>query len=75
MFATLGLSISLVGVIYFLLAVCVLCFLVLGLRYLAGIMGLTVPQPFWAILGFVLFLIILLYALGAFGGSGGVTIR
>ena len=73
-FFPLALTISLTGCIYFLLAVCVLCFLVVGLRYLAGIMGVVVPPPMWGILGFILFLLLLLYALGAFGG-GGVTFR
>ena len=71
----LGATITLVSVIYFLLAVCVLCFLIVGLRYLAGLMGVTVPPPMWAILGFILFLVILLWFLGVFGGSGGITIR
>ena len=73
MFSFLAVSISLVGVIYFLLAVCVLAFLIVGLKYLAGLMGVVVPPPMWAILGFILFLLLLLYALGVFGGSGGVT--
>ena len=71
----IALAISLTGVIYFLLACCVLCFLIVGLRYLAGIMGVVVPPPMWAILGFVLFLLLLLYALGAFGGGGGTSFR
>jgi hypothetical protein len=67
-------AITLTSVIYFLLAVCVLCFLIVGLKYLMGLMGVVVPQPMWAILGFILFLVLLLYFLGAFG-SGGVSIR
>ncbi len=71
----LALSISLVGVIYFLIAVAVLCILIVGLRWLMAQMGVVVPQPIWAILGFILFLVILLYALGAFGGGGGISIH
>ena len=71
----IALSISLTGVIYFLLACCALVFLVIGLRYLAGLAGVNVPQQFWALLGFVLFLLLLLYALGAFGGGGGISFR
>ena len=71
----LALSISLTGVIYFLLALVVLCFLVWGVRYLLTLMGVSFPQPIWALIAFALFLLVLLYALGAFGGSGGVTIR
>ena len=71
----LAVAISLTGVIYFLLALVVLCFLIWGVRYLLALMGVSVPQPIWALIGFGLFLIVLLYALGAFGGSGGVTFR
>lgn len=71
----LALTISLVGVIYFLLAVAVLCILIVGLKWLMGQMGVVVPQPIWAILGFMLFLILILYALGAFGGAGGISFR
>jgi len=74
-FFPLALTISLTGVIYFLLALVVLCFLVWGVRYLLTLMGVSIPQPIWALIAFALFLIVLLYALGAFGGSGGVTIR
>jgi hypothetical protein len=71
----LALAISLTGVIYFLLALVVLCFLIVGVRHLLGLAGIALPQPMWALIGFALFLIVLLYALGAFGGGGGVTIR
>lgn len=70
----LALSISLVGVIYFLLAVAVLCILIVGLKWLMGQMGVVVPPPIWAIFGFMLFLVLILYVLGAFGGAG-VTIH
>jgi hypothetical protein len=75
MFALAALNISLTGVIYFLIAVAVLCLLVAGLRYLMGLMGVTVPQPIWAIIAFILFLLLILYALGAFGGAGGISVR
>lgn len=71
---TLALTISLTGVIYFLIAVAILVLLIVGVRYLLSLAGVTVPQPIWAILGIILFLIILLYALGAIGG-GGVSFR
>jgi hypothetical protein len=73
MLSTLAFAISLTGVIYFLLAVCVIAILVVGLRWLMAQMGVAVPQPVWAILGFMLFLVLLLYFLGAIGG--GVSIR
>jgi hypothetical protein len=72
---TTALAISLTGVIYFLLALVVLCFLIVGVRYLLGLAGIALPQPMWALIAFALFLIVLLYALGAFGGGGGVTLR
>jgi hypothetical protein len=75
MLAFLALNISLVGVIYFLLAVAVLCILIVGLRWLMAQMGVVIPPPILAILGFMLFLLLLLYALGAFGGAAGVNIH
>jgi hypothetical protein len=69
-----ALVISLGGVLQFLLAVAVIALLVVGLRWLAGVMGLTIPQPMWAILGFILFILLVMFALGTFG-SGGVVLR
>lgn len=72
----IGLVISLSGVIYFLLALAVLALLIVGTRYLLGLMGVTVPPPVWAILGLILFLVVLLWFLGAIGGGpGSVVIR
>lgn len=73
MFTLAALNISLVGVIYFLLAVAVIAFLIVGLKWLGAQMGWVIPPPMLAILGFVLFLLLILYAIGVFGGSGGVT--
>lgn len=73
MFALATLNLSLSGVIYFLLAVAVIAFLIVGLRWLAAQMGWAIPQPMLAILGFICFLLLILYALGVFGGA--VTIR
>ena len=67
-------AISLVGVIKFLIAVAVVVFLILGLKWLAGQVGFAIPQPMWAVLGFILVLLLLLYALGVFG-AGGVSFR
>jgi hypothetical protein len=72
---TTAVAISLVGVIYFLLAVAVLCILIVGLRWLMAQMGVVVPPPIWGILGFMLFLVLVLYALGAFGGAGGISVH
>jgi len=73
MASILAISISLSGVAYFLLALCVLALLVIGTRYLLSTMGVTVPPPVWAICGFILFLVVVLYFLGALGG--GVSLR
>lgn len=71
---SLAVVISLVGVIQFLIAVAVVVFLILGLQWLAAKVGFSIPQPMWAVLGFILVLLLLLYALGVFGG-GGVSFR
>jgi len=68
-------TITLSSVIYFLIALCVLAILVVGVRWLLGQMGVVIPNPILAILGFLLFLLILLWFMGAFGGSGGVSFR
>ena len=66
--------ISLIGVIQVLIAVAVVVFLILGLQWLASKAGFMLPQPMWAVLGFILILLVLLFALGVFGG-GGVSFR
>ena len=72
----LGLVISLSGVIYFLIALAILALLIVGARYLLGLMGVVIPQPVWAILGLILFLVILLWFIGAIGGGpSGVVVR
>lgn len=72
----IGLVLSISGIVYFLLAICVLALLIVGVRYVLGLMGVSVPQPIWAILGFILFLIVLLWFLGAIGGGpSGVSFR
>lgn len=71
----LGVVISLGGVIQFLLAVAVIAFLVLGLKFLGEKMGWTVPQPMLAVLGFILFLLLVLFALGILGAGGSVVVR
>ena len=72
MFA-LAATISLTSVIYFLIALCVIAILVVGVRLLHAQMGVVIPPPILAILGFLLFLIVLLWFLGVIGG--GVAIR
>jgi len=72
MFA-LAATISLTSVIYFLIALCVIAILVVGVKWLLAQMGVVIPPPILAILGFLLFLIVLLWFLGVIGG--GVAIR
>lgn len=66
MFA-LALAFSLVGVlkILFILALAVL--LIVGVRYLFGLVGWTIPQPIWGIIGIVVLLAVLIWLLG--GGN------
>lgn len=68
-------SISISGVIYFLIALAVLVLLIVGVKWLLGLAGVVVPPPIWAVLGFILFLVILLYFLGFIGGAPGVSFR
>lgn len=64
-------TLSLTSVIYFLLALCVIAILVVGVRWLLAQMGVAIPNPILAILGFMLFLIVLLWFMGVIGGGGG----
>lgn len=57
----LGVSISILGILYFLLLCAAVVGLVLGLRWLAGIAGLAIPPAVWALLGFVLVVLLLIY--------------
>lgn len=66
-------TLSLTSVIYFLLALCVIAILVVGVRWLLAQMGVVVPPPILAIAGFMLFLVVLLWFMGVIGG--GVAVR
>jgi hypothetical protein len=66
--ATLGIAISLVGVLKFLLLLAVLILLIVGVRYLLALGGITIPQPIWVVLGVILFLVLVLWLVG--GGTG-----
>jgi hypothetical protein len=65
---------SITSVIYFLIGVAVIVFLILGLKWLAAQLGWTIPQPMYAVLGFILFLVLVLYAFGLISG-GPVVVR
>lgn len=75
MLSALAFTLSLTSVIYFLIWLCVLAILIVGVRWLLAQMGVVIPPPVLAILGFLLFLILLLYFLGAFGAAGPVSLR
>jgi|MudIll2142460700_1097286.scaffolds.fasta_scaffold455459_3 hypothetical protein len=68
-------TLSLTSVVYFLLALCVIAILVVGVRWLLAQMGVTIPNPILAILGFMLFLLVLLWFMGVIGGGSAVVIR
>jgi type IV secretory pathway VirB2 component (pilin) len=64
-------TLSIAGVAKFLITIALLALMVVGLQWLFGKMGWSVPQPFWAILGFILFLLVVIWA---FGGGSGITL-
>ena len=68
-------TLSLTSVVYFLLALCIIAILVVGVRWLLAQMGVTIPNPILAILGFMLFLLVLLWFMGVIGGGSAVVIR
>ena len=47
----------------FIVLIVVLAIVIIGVKWLIGLTGLTIPQPLWLILGLVLFLILLLVLL------------
>jgi hypothetical protein len=69
-----ALAISLTSVIWFLIGVAIIVFLLLGLKWLAGLLNFTIPQPMWAVLGFILILLLILWAFGLISG-GPVVVR
>ena len=56
--------------IWFLVVIAVLAIVIIGAKWLLGLAGVTIPAPLMAILGIVLF-IVLLFALFHFVGLGG----
>jgi len=66
--STLGVTLSVMGVLQFLLFLAVIVLLIVGVKYLLGLAGVTVPQPIWVVLGVILFLVLVIWLLG--GGTG-----
>jgi hypothetical protein len=65
---SLGVTLSVIGVLEFLLFLAVIVLLIVGVKYLLGLAGVTVPQPIWVVLGVILFLVLVIWMLG--GGTG-----
>jgi hypothetical protein len=53
---------------WFLITIAVLAIVIIGVRWLLGLAGVTIPQPLMLILGILLF-IVLMYALWHFVGG------
>jgi len=65
---SLAVAISVIGVLKFLLVFAVIVLLIVGVKYLFGLAGWTIPQPIWVVLGVILFLVLLIWLLS--GGTG-----
>jgi hypothetical protein len=65
----LAVAISILGICYFLLACAAVVFLIWGLRWLAGIAGIAIPQFVWALLGFVLVILLIIMFVSGSGIS------
>lgn len=66
--APLAMTISIVGVLKFLLLLAIIVLLIVGIRYLFSLVGWSIPQPIWIVVGVIVFLLLLIYFLG--GGTG-----
>ena len=60
--------ISIVGLLWFLIYCAIVVCVILGLQWLAAKVGWAVPQPLWAVVGFIVFLLlVILFIQGALG--------
>lgn len=57
-------ALSIVGVLQLLLYVALIALAVVGLRWLLAQMGITVPQPILAIVGFIVLVLVLIWFFG-----------
>lgn len=55
--------------VWFLVVVAVLACVIIGLKWLLGLAGLVIPPPLMAILGIVLFIVLLIALLHFVGGG------
>lgn len=67
--------ISVSGLIWFLIYAAIIVCFVWALRWLAAKASLTIPEPVWGILGFILLCFLALWLLGALGGGGPLFVR
>ncbi len=71
MLSILALEVSTFNAMHFLVGVivliCVLAILIIGARWLAGLAGLTIPQPLMIIAGILLFLALFLWVMNYSG--------
>jgi len=68
----LAIALSILGVLQFLLLLAVIVLLIVGIRYLFGLIGWTIPQPIWVVLGVIVFLLLIIWFLQ---GGTGVSLR
>lgn len=68
-------TISLSGIVYFLLCFAVLVFVLWGVEVLLAQIGVAVPRPALVIVGFIILCLVLLWFLGAIGSGGPVIVR
>lgn len=64
-------ALTLTGVLQLLLYVAIVALLVVGVRYLLGLMGVTIPQPIMVVVGIIIVLVLLLW----FFGGGVIRVR
>ena len=58
-----------VTVLNFLLVLALLALLVVGVKYILGLMGVTIPQPIWTIVCVIICLVVLIWLF-----NGGVPV-
>lgn len=62
---------SLIGILKILFVIALLVLLIVGIRYLFGLVGWSIPNPIWTVIGIVVLLALLIWFLG----GGGVEFR
>ena len=57
-------TISVLGVLKFLLVLAVLVLLIVGIKYLFSLAGWVIPQPIWIVLGVIVFILLCIWFIG-----------